>query len=306
VLPKDAKLKWSVLDADDPTNDDPGFHSAWGRYVDAQDYDATGKHKGAGGGDNEGKPAKNPPWQQVGSFALSGATAKECLTEITGGVSKVVFHCPDVAGDNFVIAVAIDTKTKLSKLGHQTGLITMWHRIQVDNMRMSSGLPLPLDQVPIYFEPMCVQLDCEPERVLPDKQFLSPTDDALEAKSAQYVNGVFSSKPGWFCAISALEPYPLPANKGGTLYAGPATLEVGGSGARTYEYIDVPGTLSDPDYAEIDFSGQKIGFKVFSPQPLTVGGSPFTRLWLYPHDAQPEFVAGDGSLDAAYRVTYYY
>jgi hypothetical protein len=305
-LPKDAKLKWSVLDIDDPTNDDPGFHIQWGRYVDASDYDAKGAHRGARAADNEGKPAKNPRWEEVGTFKLSGATAQQCTTEIVGTESKVVFHCPDVAGDNFIIAVEIDTKEKLDRRGHQTGIITMWHRIQVDNIRMSSGIPLPMDRVPVFFEPCCVQLDCAPETVVADRQFMAPKDDILSDESAKYVGTVFKPRPGWFCVISALEPHPLPSIKGKTLFTGKAKLQQGGSGANVAEYIEVAGAHPDADFADLTFAGGTVGFKVFSADVTTVAGNTITRCWLSPHDAQPDFTAGDGSLKHAYKVTYNY
>ena len=305
-FPADGKLKWTLRDADDPTNDDPGFHPQWGRYVDAKDYDATGKHQGASGADNEGKPAKNPPWQQVGAFKLSGATATECVTEIAGGVSKVFFHCPDVAGDNFSIAVAIETKEKIDRLGHETGLITMWHRIQVDNIRMQTGTSLPVDELPIHFEPCCVQMDCVPERVVADKQFMSPTRERLSAESSKYVNSVFTPRPGWFCLIAALEPHPLPAAKGAVLFSGTTKLGKGGTGAAMREFIDIPGTHADADFAEITLGSEKIGFRVESTAPFTAAGKDMTRCWLEPHDAQPDFTAGDGSIAHAYTVTYDY
>lgn len=305
-FPQDGKVKWTLLDVDDPTNDDPGFHVQWGRYVDAKDYDATGKHQGSQAADNEGTPAKNPPWEQVGPFKLSGATKEHCLTEIVSGVSKVTFHCPDVVGDNFIIAVEIDTKTKLSRQGHQTGVITMWNRIRVDNIRMNGALELPMDDLPIYFEPCCVQMDCEPERIVPDKQFLAPSRELLSTSSSAYVSSVFKRKPGWFCLVAALEPHPLPAIKGQSVFKGPVTLGTTGAGATFAEYIDIPGSHSDADYAELTFKDGTIGFRVRSPQPFPAAAPTHTRCWLEAHDAQPEFTAGDGSIEHSYTVSYEY
>ncbi|WP_438017155.1 hypothetical protein WMF18_41280 [Sorangium sp. So ce315] len=307
-LPADAKIRWTVIEPDDPTNDDPGFHAAWGAYVDKKDYDAAGKHQGSRAGDNEGKPAKSPPWEAVSGFALASAAATEAKTTIVGDESKVVFHCPDTAGDNFIVRADIDSATKVEGFGAETGIMTMWHRIRVESIRMKSAFALPMDEVPVPFEPCCVQLDCEPEKEVPDQPQMAPKGDDLETECVAYVDKVFSNKsnPGWFCVISAMEPHPLPTKKGDQVFEGDAELKSGGAGANLFEYFEIPGTFPDVDFAELTSGSETVGFNLFSVQTETTGAGPITRCWIVEHDAQPDFTAGDGSIAHAYKVQFNY
>ncbi|MEP7127189.1 MAG: hypothetical protein ABJE95_40015, partial [Byssovorax sp.] len=109
-LPADAQVRWTVGEADDPTNDDPGFHKQWGRYVDEKDYDVVGDHHGATGGDNEGTPDRSPPWEADPAFALVEIkNDQEATTAVVGGESGVILHCSNTAGDNFVVRAELVT-----------------------------------------------------------------------------------------------------------------------------------------------------------------------------------------------------
>lgn len=304
VLPKGTKLKWKLVDPDDPFNDQTDVHQQWGPYIDAGDYSGAAQ-AGAKGGDNEGKPDHSPAWEQVSAFTLSGPSATEATTEIVGGQSQVKLHCPNVAGDNLIVRAELvpPAKAKLQSFAAQSGIMTMWHRVDVEPVRMSSGFALPVTEVPPMFEQACVQLDFAPERAVPDQQFLAADDDHIETESAKYVEKVFSHKgdPGWFCLVSAMEPYPLPKKKGAKLYEGMATLGDGMLGGTHAGFVDVPASLSDVDYVEFEWGSESVGFSKWKVEKVSAGK--VTRIWLLPHDVQDRFTAGDGSIDHAYATS---
>jgi hypothetical protein len=305
----DARIRWTLLDVDDPTNDDPGMHSDAGRYVDASDYDEYGLHHGMRARDNEGRPSRSPPWEEVSGFALRHADASSAETSIREKRSMVRLHCPNTAGDNFILRVDFRSKEEVKSVGDQSGVMTMWHRIRIENIRMKGALALPVDEVPIHFEPCCTQLDFEEEREVAPIQFLARNEEDLEKAASTYVEREFKKREhsGWFCVIAALEPYPLPEVKGEVVYDGAVSLKSAGSGAKFWEYFDVPGTFTDADYADLRSVGasESIGFGV-QADSIEVDGNAMTRCWIYSHDAQPEFKAGDGSLSNAYRFEYNY
>jgi hypothetical protein len=311
-IPADAKIHWRVLDVDDPSNDHPWVHRQWGPYLDATDYDGSGTPTGAAGHDNDGKPSADPPWQEVAGFALASKTKTEATTQIVGNQSKVILLCPSTAGDNFVVTAEVQANPHTETYGTSTGVITMWHRLMVESVRMQSAFALPTDDVPVPFEAAFVELEFAADRVVGDVPKLAPNAHALDSASTAYVNSVFAHKadPGWFCIIAAMEPHPLPALQGATLFpASPGapnrvTLKDGGGGDRHFEYIEIPGNHPDADFAEL--GPYEIGFELFSIQPLNTPAGPATRCWIQEHDAQPEFTAGDGSIDHAYAITYSY
>jgi hypothetical protein len=308
VVPPDAKVRWKILDVDDPSNDDPGVHRQWGRYLDHHDYDAAGNPKGAAGSDNEGRPSHDPPWEEVPGFAVASKTRTEATTAIVGNQSKVVLHCPSTAGDNFVVAAEVQARSTVESFGARTGVITMWHRIQLESIRMNSGLPLPTEEVPVPFEAACVELEVAPEITVGDRPFMAPREDALDNECTAYVDSVFTHKsdPGWFCIISAMEPHPLPAARGASVFTGRVHLQASGSGSRHFEYFEFPGAHPDVDYATLSFGTESVGFSLWSVQVERRPSGPITRCWVEEHDAEPEFTAGDGSIGHAYAISYSY
>ncbi len=310
-LPAGAKLKWKVVDPDDPFNDQVDVHQQWGPYVDDRDYSAAAgrPQTGARGGDNEGTPDHSPAWEQVGAFALTVASATEATTSIVRGESKVKLHCPNVAGDNLVVRAEIDSSSPLEVFAAQTGIMTVWHRLDVENVRMTSALALPVADVPAMFEQACVQLDFAPERVVPDRQFMAPDDRGLGTASATYVNASFSHRadPGWFCVFAAMEPHPLPSARGAQLFHGTVAIHHGGTGADQGDYIEIPGSHADADYVTFRWGSpsQEVGFQVNENATQVIAG-PRTRIWLDPHDVQDQFTAGDGSILHAYATSLYF
>ena len=298
-LPSDAKIKWTVIDPDDPFDADPQVHREWAPYIDAKDYNATGAPTGARGGDNEGSPKRNPPWEEVEGFPLSSLAATSAQTDIVSNESKVILHCPDVAGDTIIVRADIESSTPMQVFEAETGLMTLWHRLEVESIRMKSALALPLDQVPEFFEQACAELNFEQDRVVEDQPFMAADEKALSAASATYVNTNFSHarNPGWFCVISAMEPHRLPSKLGVNVFNGNVTLGTASSGAD--QFIDIPGRHPTANYAKLTWDSNTVGFSLFSPQELQRNGRWFTRLWILWHDVIPKFTAGDGSLNHA-------
>ena len=216
-LPAGSKLKWTVVDPDDPFDGDPNVHRQWAPYIDARDYDAAGHPTGARGNDNEGRPDHSPAWEQSAGFPLTVVSAHEAETSIVSLESKVILHCPNVAGDNLIVRVTVDSPRPATVFETETGLMTMWHRIDAEYAKMTSAFPLPVDQVPPFFDQASAELNFTRVPDLPDQQFMSPDEAHLDDNSAAYVNTHFShhADPGWFCVISAMEPHTLPTTPGG-------------------------------------------------------------------------------------------
>ena len=307
AIPKDAKVRWRVLDVADPSNDHPEVHEQAGRYLDSRDYTTTGDPTGSAGGDNEGAPSVNPPWEEASGYALASKAKEDATTEIVRGQSQVLLHCPSTAGDNFIVAAEVEAPTPVESFGARTGVITMWHRIDVESIRMKSALPLPTDEVAPRFEPAFVQMDFTPDRKVPDRARMAHSQDTLGDESAAYVNSVFRKRgtSGWFCMVSAMEPNALPEAPGSTLFTGKVKLGASGLGTKFFEYFEIPGAHAGADYAELTSGEVTIGFGL-EPFPVSSASEPATRCWIYPHDLHPEFTAGDGSTRHSHQVRYFY
>lgn len=337
-LPAGTKVKWTLIDPDDPTDDDPHYHREAGRYTDPDDYDAAGVHTGARGNDNvrsydesgSGTPGKIfdrlPPWQQVSGFALSGATNSEAKTAIDAASreSKVKLHCPDVGGANLVVKAELDPPLPVPTITAQTGVMTMWKRIDVEVVRMDGAFSLtPLvSGIPVHYEPAYVQMDFHPERVLsadpadsPDH--IAPNDKLQTPRSSAWVNRVFQHRndPGWFFLGSAKRASPPPPGKGA-----PPLFDSDDSGSSytigrgsDYEYVELNTALAQ-DAAAVVFTWDVNGKserKVFRAYHQELLGTPpaSTRVRLMGHDIQSQFTGhdSDGSLAHAYaeRMEFY-
>jgi hypothetical protein len=336
-LPSGTKVKWTLIDPDDPTNDDPDFHQQWGRYVDPDDYDSAGTHTGARGKDNVraydeagtgslGKIFdKLPPWEGVPGFALSGPTNTEAKTTIDAGSreSKVKLHCPDVGGTNLLVRAELDPPLPtVPVIPAQTGIMTMWKRIDVEVVRMDGAFSLDalVKGIPAFYEPACVQMDFHPERVLaataqesPDN--MAPNDDLESERSEAWVRRVFTNrrKPGWFFLGSAKRASPPPPGSGGSpLFDSNdvgSTYSVGRESS--WEYVDINTALpSGSRAAAVQFtwnltqgSTTKELEVFFSVWRQGVSGSS-TRLHLIGHDITSRFTGhdSDGSIVHAHKT----
>ncbi|MEM7152424.1 MAG: hypothetical protein AAF799_06245 [Myxococcota bacterium] len=304
ALPPDTKIRWTLLDPDDQFDNDPEVHRQWAPYIDGNDYPGAAPG-GANPNDNEGTPDQNPRWEEAGGHTLTVISDTEAETEITNDQSKVVIHCPNVAGDNLVVRATIEPAAGVEVFDAQTGIITMFHRIDVEYRKMASALDIPVADIPPYFEQARAELNFHQEADLADQDPLATSDNGLSTQAGAYLNANFThaNDAGWFLLLAAMMPYPLPPGGGGNqLYAGNVTLQR----VNNYEYFDIPGTHPTADYMRLRFGTTTVGFGVRSAVPFDDSGTPKTRIRIQPHDIQPDFTAGDGSLAHAYATRLYF
>ena len=239
-MPKDAEVLWTVFVPDDPTNDDPNMHVEWGAYVDPDDYDAVAVPLGFKGGKNEGDFDHKPRWEAAGGHSLtvvSDAVARTATHPVAGKaqsvLSKVIVHCPNLAGDRLIVRAEIfDPTGKVPSFPDHTGRMTMWNRIDVDYVLLEGADPIPVEEIPPHFEPMCAQLDFTPPRPVKSSKDTMAADDADLANKAfpfglSVLNGAGrQTNKGWLCLIAAKKAY-NEVVKGPTFFAGTVTLTPG-------------------------------------------------------------------------------
>ncbi|WP_437784856.1 hypothetical protein [Sorangium sp. So ce1097] len=300
-LPEGARIRWSALDPDDPFNERPEVHPDWAPTIDENDYDAAGNYVGPTGDDNEGTQDRSPGWEEVEGYALLDATETSASTAIEGMRSKIRRHMTDIAGDNLIVRAEIEAEGLAETAADETGIMTLWRRIDVEHIRMESAPPLPVERVPEHFAPVFTQLDFAEERLIQDRPRLALDAGTLGEVASRFVSEVFThaGDPGWFCLIAALEPYPVPQTPGALLFTGTVTIRAGGEGERRREYVEIPGEHPDASQVTFRWDGDAVSFAVAIVTLLS--DPPRTRLWLEPHDIQSEFTAGDGSVAHAYR-----
>ncbi|WP_437536345.1 hypothetical protein WME79_16215 [Sorangium sp. So ce726] len=300
-LAQGARIRWRARDPDDPFNERPEVHPDWAPTLDENDYSAEGAYVGPTGEDNEGTEDSSPGWEEVEGYALSDATETTASTAIVGGRSTIRRHMTDIAGDNLILRAEIDAEGLAEGAADETGIMTLWRRIDVEYIRMESAPALPLEQVPAHLDQVFTQFDFSEERVIEDRQHLAPDAGALGEQASRFVSEIFShaGEPGWFCLIAALEPHPLPDAPGEVLFRGTVAILDGGEGERRREFVEIPGDHPDASSVSFRWDGYQIAFGVASA--IALSDPPRTRLWLEPHDIQSQFTAGDGSLAHAYR-----
>ncbi len=214
VLPAGSKIAWTIEDPDDPTNEDPKVRKEAGMLLDPNDY--TGNTKtGATPNDNDphGKADETPRLEQLDpKYALSG---NETLIDIPSRISRVRFHVHDVAGANYILKAKVKDDPRIStSLAGTTGIMTVWHRIEVEYAKMTSADELPVDQISTNYDLACVQVDVSLKRVVPDRPTFGPTDNrasyAAIDRYATKASGEFSmeGQKGWFfiCAANRFIP----------------------------------------------------------------------------------------------------
>ncbi|WP_437281772.1 hypothetical protein WME90_14835 [Sorangium sp. So ce375] len=300
-LPQGARIRWSARDPDDPFNERPEVHPASAPTLDENDYNAAGAYLGPIAEDNEGTEDTSPGWEEVEGYPLSDATETTASTAIVEGRSTIRRHMTDIAGDNLIVRAEIHAEGLAEGAADETGIMTLWRRIDVEYIRMESALPLPVEQVPRHFEPVFAQLDFTEARVIEDLQRMALDAGTLGEMASRFVSEHFehAGDPGWFCLIAALEPHPVPDAPAEVLFSGSVTILDGGEGERRGEYVEIPGAHPDASYVSFRWDDWQMGFGVASAAILA--DPPRTRLWLAPHDIQSQFTAGDGSLAHAYE-----
>jgi len=220
VLPAGSKIVWTIEDPDDPTNEDPRVRKEVGKLLDPNDYSGATK-TGANPNDNDprGKADQTPKLEQLDAkYALAG---NETLIDIPNRISKVRLNVHDVAGANYIVRAKVkdDPKINLSVLG-STGIMTVWHRIDLEYVKMDSADELPVADISTNYDIACVQVDVSLKRVVSgasDKAMFDSADDNIAHTAVEkFANKSTAANPGgefskdgekgwfWICAGNRL------------------------------------------------------------------------------------------------------
>ncbi len=229
-LPSGTKVRWMIEDPDDATNEDPRVHPDTGRLLDPNDYSGTSK-TGANPNDNDprGKATATPLLEQVDAkYALTG---NETLVDLATLKSVVRFHVSDVAGDNYRIRAEGVHPSVTSSTPAQTGVMTVWHRVEIEYVKMASAHELPVDQISRRYDIACVQVDVTEKRVVgggSDKAAMGTNDNLAYAACESYCTsapGEFTheGQGGWFF-IAAANRF-VPARTASILFEGDALAQ---------------------------------------------------------------------------------
>lgn len=302
LLPDGARVSWSLVDVDDLSDDRLDCHLEAGVYWDPSDRGDDGALLGARGGDNEGGVEGNP-WGEAGDAEIIRSDTASAETKIVDNRSAVRLRCPQVAGDNFVVRAQFVSDTPFKSFAAETGIMTMWHRIDVQYIPMNSATRLPLERVAPYFEPGFVQIDFQTDDFTYDDDFLTEDPSLLESAALDFFGDVYSKagEKGWFVVVAALDAYPQ-ANASADmekLYDGHATpmLEEEGDNRLV---LRVPAECSGAGLVVFKTEENRTGFFVKGAGEEDIDGIAHTWLELVPDNLYPYFKAGDGSLGSAY------
>lgn len=321
-VPAGAKVIWEWEDPDDPFNESGSVRADAGAEIDPNDYsgiqgnDFSNVTKtGAAAADNTGKrdfPSANgaaaPDYEEMPPYLMTRISGTQKVeTSIVNGLSKVRFHCTNVGGDNFKIKVRFKDHPGINNLGgDETGVMTMWKRVDVEYRKMPSATDMPVDQVPVPFESAMVQMDITEPVSVPDKDFLSATRADFDSDSSRYVKapstGVFTNenKPGWFLLVGAQRATrDVGTATSRELYAGTATLQELRVGSSRREALILPRNLTDDvAFVFLEENNDSILLTVDSKEENTPRAGQ-CRIILDGLDYQSDFVPGTGLLEGA-------
>jgi outer membrane protein OmpA-like peptidoglycan-associated protein len=327
TLPLNAKVLWEWSDPDDPSDTDMRDDAA--AIVDGNDFDA-GKRTGNQADDNQGvcdfpkvDAAIEPAYEEIAPYTLKvdAAPSHKCETLVVKGVSKVRFHCTNVGGDNYRIQATVKPTPRLVVTsGDKTGIMTSWKRIDAEYRKMPDALPLPVKDIPPFFEKQFVQMDFTDE--LPTKsnaEFVSPSDKAAEYREFVEKEFTHSKKPGWFFVASTREESAPAGGQRRTLYVGPATLAeepprplVVPTGCQIFlappnsESVVIDDSLKgDPLGVLFVENGKEILFFVSRMQEDTPNKGQ-TKLHLFSIDFNSDFEPTDGSIHKIHKRRNFY
>ncbi len=228
-LPTGAKMVWSFEDPDDPSNEGPDVHPAAGKILDPNDYDAGGAKTAAAVSDNDpsGKKKVSPRFEEIEPrYALSGA---ETLIDLPTRTTRVRFHISDIAGDNFRVRAVVKADPKIDlTMPAETGVMTAWNRVDLEYVKMSTALEIPVDRISTHYDLACAQVDVSLKRVVAgatDLPFMGADDGAAGTMCDDYATsarGEFTmeGRKGWFFVVAANRFMPAAATR--VLYEGPA------------------------------------------------------------------------------------
>lgn len=259
ALPAGTKIRWTKEDPDDPTNEDPRVHPDVGRLIDPNDYTGTTK-TGANPNDNNprGKATATEQLEQIDAqYALTG---NETVVNPANSLSKVRFKVSDAAGDNYRITAEAVHPNVTTSTPDQTGIMTVWDRIEIEYVKMSSATELPVTQIAQHYEIACVQVDISEKRVVTgasDMAYMGTTDLLARNECVNFCRSPSSSgkfkhegQGGWFFMVAANRF--KPARTANILYEGNAVSQ--GSRVR----LPTGTTLSEPPKVVRVFNSSRI------------------------------------------------
>lgn len=313
-VPPDTRVEWEWFDPNDPGHPETQNHAA--RVPDVVDVDGNPRSLLNRGVCDFPKPGGSDMarFGQAGDFGFAdGATRNLADTQVDSGESRVRLHVSNVAGDSFAVQARMKNSPRITPSGQrQTGVMTVWKRIDVEYVRMAGAFALPIDKVPPFFEPARVQMDFAPERTVPNgptSPFLTMLEDDEDGACADYARargGQFSGegKPGWFFLAAvqraSSEHHAAPPAGGGGggagprfVYEGRAKVEVASGGGQRWEKLVVDQVIPARVAFLIvhDVAGGPHGFMGVWRKDV-IGGK--THLHLEGNDYQSDFVVPRG------------
>lgn len=172
TLPQDARIVWESSDPDDPSDD--GMDLASAEEVDPYDYDGNDADNDGADRDSEDNSHDrddHPLFEVIGPYAMLPVGE----TKIVGGISKVRVNLTDDGGDNFIIKARIRFAAGVaSSGGDETGIMTVWKRIDVEYRRMIPSKTLPVALVQPHFDKAFVEWHFHDEGVCANHEYLEP------------------------------------------------------------------------------------------------------------------------------------
>jgi hypothetical protein len=211
AIPAGTKVKWSFRVPDDPTNEGPGVHVEAGKILDPNDYTGVAR-TGANPDDNDpnGVGTATTGWEQVDPlYALAG---DQTAINIPNRKSKVRFKVSDVLSDHYVVKAALAPGHGFDVvIPAETGLMTVWERVELEYVKMASAAELPVDRIAQHYDIACTQVDVSIKRVVhgaSNKAHMGATDAAADRacdKYASRAHGEFTKEGtgGWFFIVAA-------------------------------------------------------------------------------------------------------
>lgn len=280
-LPVGSSIVWKFKDPDDPS-DDESVDPASAKILDPGDYDGVdgdGDGQDKDLGDNLNLPTDNvaeqPRWSEIrGTIDEPLADASTRIVAGNGGnhVSKVRFNVSDHSGDNFRVncnvRVGEGDQARTVGGGLETGLLTVWTKIDIEHVRMQGADYSAADRLSSLngeYAKTFIQFVFSPEasRDVPAVASFGDTFDVANEEVDTYVGaedegGNFKNKKkgGWFFLVSALLAQPRVPGGNTAMYTGRAKLTTPKTGPNTgISYV----TLLQPEL----YDGTKLPQAVF-------------------------------------------
>jgi len=172
-LPAEARIVWEVSDPDDYS--DGGMDAVSSKAVDPNDYDnidGDGDGHDQDGNDNTGGRDGYAKWEQLhADYLLTGNVSK-----IKNGVSKVRFNATDDGGDNYIVKAKIRLAEDLIPGScDETGIMTVWKKIDGEYRKMIAAKTLPVDQVQPHYDKAFVEWVFHDKGASANHEFIHPS-----------------------------------------------------------------------------------------------------------------------------------